>query len=161
MKIRLATETDTKDLARLNGYVQQLHVDLAPDLYRQTDSSAVCEWFAEQIHDSRNMTLVAELNGLIVGYSLIRMIQRPAHVFCHDRSCAYLDQICVAPEHRRKGVGRELLREAVARASEAGMSKLELDVRSDNELGKASFNAMGFRTFGEKMALELSALGKS
>lgn len=161
MVIREAKETDLEGLVCLNRHVQQMHVDLAPDLYCETDDRAVSKWFKEQLREKGNSTFVAEIDGRVLGYALVRMVQRPAHVFCYDRSCAYLDQICIDPDHRRAGVARELLQAVIAKASAAGMTRLELDVRSDNESAKASFRAMGFTTYSEKMEMVLARKDKS
>ncbi len=160
IRIREACEADIENLVELNHQVQQLHVELAPDLYRETENAAVSEWFKKQIQEKGNFVLVAEINNRLLGYILVRMISRPAHIFCHDRSCAYIDQICVDTKHRRKGIALKLISEAIQRTNRAGMTRLELDVRSDNKSAKSSFEAMGFNTYGEKMIMDVSGNGK-
>ena len=54
-----------------------------------------------------------------------------------------------------EGIARALIEEAKHRAMHKGMSRLELDVWSENKEAKAAFQALGFTTFNEKMVKEL------
>jgi ribosomal-protein-alanine N-acetyltransferase len=54
----------------------------------------------------------------------------------------------VAPPARRRGVGRSLLTEAMARAFEKGARAMFLEVASDNEAAQALYKTAGFTQVG-------------
>jgi ribosomal protein S18 acetylase RimI-like enzyme len=92
----------------------------------------------------------------VVGYLVLLDVTRKPNLYSQERAFAYVDQICVAQGSRGQGVGRALIARAADRARELGRDRLELDVWSDNQRAKSAFQALGFRTYTEKMKLELS-----
>ena len=89
---------------------------------------------------------VAEADGRIVArLSLARDVHpASAHV-------AYLG-LMVAVSHRRRGVGRAMLEQAVAWAESAGIRKLELHVFPWNEPALALYTSFGFEREGLRKA---------
>lgn len=55
--------------------------------------------------------------------------------------------IAVAPEARRRGIGRRLLEAVIARAKQAGIS-LFLEVRADNSAALEMYRALNFKPVG-------------
>ena len=107
------------------------------------------------MQDRSTAVLVATDNQRVVGYMIVRFSSREANVFCRARKYAYVDQACVAAEHRKRGVGRALIDEAKVRARAEGMTKLELDVWSRNAEAKTAFEIFGFTTYNEKMSMDI------
>ena len=60
----------------------------------------------------------------------------------------YIGNIAVAPEHRRRGLGRALLRAQKARAAEQGLRFLTLEVRAGNTAARRLYESEGFETAG-------------
>lgn len=61
---------------------------------------------------------------------------------------ADIQTIAVAAEHRGAGVGRMLLRHAIAQATQCGARELFLEVRADNAPARALYAAEGFEQLG-------------
>jgi ribosomal protein S18 acetylase RimI-like enzyme len=57
---------------------------------------------------------------------------------------AHLNLLAVAPEHRRQGLGRQLMRWLTATAVEAGVFRVNLEVRTRNEAARLFYQALGF-----------------
>lgn len=55
--------------------------------------------------------------------------------------------LVVAPDHRRRGVGRALLEAVAAGARELGCCRVTLEVRQDNAPARALYAAVGFRGY--------------
>ena len=85
---------------------------------------------------------VAEDDGTIVARLSLARDPHPA-----SRHVADLG-LMVSAEHRRLGIGRALLEEAVSWARGAGVRKLELHVFPWNEPALALYEAFGFRQEG-------------
>jgi ribosomal protein S18 acetylase RimI-like enzyme len=72
---------------------------------------------------------------------------------------AYVYQIIVRPEQRRRGHARAALRQAAALAASQGHGAIALHVFACNEAAQALYRALGFRIQSLNMALPLAAPG--
>jgi ribosomal protein S18 acetylase RimI-like enzyme len=62
--------------------------------------------------------------------------------------------LAVRREHRERGYGERLIREAVALAEAEGIRRLELSVWAFNTAARGFFARQGFAIFNERMCLE-------
>jgi L-phenylalanine/L-methionine N-acetyltransferase len=81
---------------------------------------------------------VAEAREGLVGRLSVARDPHPASHHVADLG------LMVAASHRRQGIGRALLRQAVEWAHHTGVSKLELHVFPDNEPAIALYESFGF-----------------
>jgi putative acetyltransferase len=103
--------------------------------YPQLDFIARLDWWRQRWRDELLRTAdvaIAESAGALIGFVTI------------DPRTFYLDQIVVAPEHWRSGIGAVLLEEA-RRISPHG---LDLDVNVDNARAIAFYKKHGFTIAG-------------
>ncbi len=61
---------------------------------------------------------------------------------------AHLNLLAVAPEHRRQGLGRQLMDWLTATAIEAGVFRINLELRSENRTARAFYENLGFDQLG-------------
>ena len=153
--IRHANEDDLQVLCNMNGEVHAIHIDKVPHVFKETVLEDLENWFREVLNDNNQLILLAEESQYVIGYLVLRRQTRLPNAFSHDRSCGYIDQVCVTRECRGRGVFSQLLDEAQMVAREWGLTKLELDVWSNNVDAKNAFQHSGFTTFNEKMELVL------
>jgi len=57
---------------------------------------------------------------------------------------AHLNLLAVAPEHRRQGLGRRLMNWLTTTAIEAGVFRINLELRTHNEAARAFYERLGF-----------------
>jgi len=57
---------------------------------------------------------------------------------------AHLNLLAVAPEHRRQGLGRQLMDWLTATAVAAGVFRIDLELRTQNEPARAFYESLGF-----------------
>ena len=77
---------------------------------------------------------VAREAGAVVGYTLVWSVVDEVQVL----------NLAVAPVSRRRGVGRALLADLLARAREGGAAKVLLEVRASNAAARALYASFGF-----------------
>lgn len=58
---------------------------------------------------------------------------------------AYLDHLVVAPDCRRRGIGRVLVGHVVERAMAAGASRIDLTASHEKQDGRALYESLGFQ----------------
>jgi [ribosomal protein S18]-alanine N-acetyltransferase len=80
--------------------------------------------------------LVARIHDNIAGFAIMRYGDDDAH----------LDLLAVAPPYRRAGVGRQLLEWLEKCCVVAGIFKVALEVRAENEGAQLFYKRMGYRT---------------
>ena len=88
----------------------------------------------------------------LVGVAGLRFRQRP-----RTRHKAWLFGMYVLPEHRGRGLGRELV-DAVLRGARSrnGVELIQLTVSESNTAGRRLYESCGFETFGtEPMAIRV------
>ena len=89
-------------------------------------------------------TWIAEENGQMAGFAIVEWAKRKTDV------TAYIQTIEVAPEARRRGVGRELLSRIEESVREAGGHSIWLHVEAENAGAIRLYEAQGYRCEGRK-----------
>ncbi len=88
--------------------------------------------------DSGYACLVAELDGMLVGYAVLMPSVDEAHLLT----------IGIAGEHQRKGMGEEILKRMMAMAHDSGIQRIILEVRPSNTPALALYRKCGFQQIG-------------
>ncbi len=96
--------------------------------------------------------MVAELDEKVIGHVSLLMTNKPREK--HSASLA----IAVHPDSHGKGVGRQLLAEAINQADNwLNILRLELEVYPDNESALSLYHKFGFKVEGEKKCCNFKA----
>lgn len=94
--------------------------------------------FREAMESPWTFGLVAEWGGEVVGYLIARDVAGSGEIL----------NLAVAPEHRRAGLARAMLREGLDLLRTRGAEEAFLEVRSSNEGALALYGGAGFRPVG-------------
>ena len=99
------------------------------------------EWFSQ--HGARSPILVAEQDGVIVGWASLSMWS--------DR-CAYSDtaeiSLYVAENYRNKGIGRKLSEAILQAGRDAGLHSVIARIAEGNEISVHIIESLGFQHIG-------------
>ena len=101
-------------------------------------AAASRETLSAQLSDGRHIFLIASLDGLRAGYMSFDTVLDEC----------YVDNVCTAPEYRRRGVASALVSAACAAASDMGCSFITLEVRASNNPAISLYERQGFRRVG-------------
>jgi len=91
------------------------------------------------IRDKETMVLVASVDGVIVGFAIMKFRDQEAHLFL----------LAVQPAAQRSGVGKALLEWLEKSCRTAGMQQVRLEVRASNERAKQFYRQLGYRLVGQ------------
>ncbi len=152
MKIRPARLNDAEPIGQLWVKLAKYHAALDPDLPRPASNGAqlYARRIANRIDDSYTHTLVAEHDGVVVGYALGVLIDFVPEMFEAERG-GFLADIYVEEPYRRQGVGRALVDALMSWFREHGARYFELYVAERNADGRAFWEAVGGRSLMLRM----------
>jgi ribosomal-protein-alanine N-acetyltransferase len=89
----------------------------------------------ETIQYETTIALIAEARKGVAGYLLARVSGDEGEIL----------NLAVVPEHRRKGIARDLLERGIAALREAGVREAYLEVRESNAAALALYGGQGFK----------------
>ena len=132
MTIRDARPADRERLRELyTAFVQEIPPPPGVPLDLDHELGELEEYLGHE-----HVALVAEDDGAVVAFALGRM-RHPGQ--------GRLSDIYVAPEARRRGIARELIREVTRRLRDEGAVVLTLDVQVGNAAARAAYEGLGFQ----------------
>lgn len=102
------------------------------------------EVVAERMADPLNHIFGAfDGDGRLIAQITLRRQERPQNAHKADIFGMYIH-----PEHRRRGLGRALLQEALERAGRLGLRRVNLSVNNDNLAAVRLYETVGFERYG-------------
>ena len=144
MNAQSCPDTDRQPAVEI-GPLRRSDLDRCAELERQLfvgDDPWRVEAFASEL-DSGCHYVAARVDGVLVGYAGLALLGRPPYLE------AEVHTIGVAPDHQRRGIGRNLLRALLAHA-DAHAATTYLEVRTDNDTAIELYRSEGFEVLGTR-----------
>jgi ribosomal protein S18 acetylase RimI-like enzyme len=141
LKIRRATQNDLETVREL---WEALYEECPEPEHERKDWEEVADDVRRAIE--AHVTLLAEQDGEAVGF----LLGRPK-----SERIGYVSDLYVLPEHRTRGIARELLTEAVAAL---GREVVTLDVDVTNAAARSFYRRLGFHEQSLRLAIEAERL---
>lgn len=119
-------------------------------LWRRTEGVGLNESdtrpaIAAYLRRNPRFSFVAEKDGRIVGA-----------VLCgHDGRRGYLHHLAVARQHRRRGIGRQLVTACLAKLRKAGIQKCNIFIFADNAAGMKFWAHTGWKLRTELRVMQM------
>jgi GNAT superfamily N-acetyltransferase len=148
--IREARESDHEALFRLFAAGDALHAVIRPEFFRAAPGPT------RTLRSRPNeRLLVAEVEGEVAGVAHVKVYDTPPSPLHVMRRRGHVDDVVVAEEHRRKGIGRALMERAASWCREQGASQLLLTVWEGNRAAEAFYDRLGYRPISRVLGLDL------
>ena len=151
LTIRPAGRDDLDALVALRPSVHDQHVVAHPEYFKPMAPAVArgeaASWLAQ---DSAHV-LLAEVDGVAVGYVIAYVTSRPETDAVLARRVLYVDQIAVAESARGRGTGAALLGAVRELARRLDIQILELEVWSFNDRARRFFVRQGFEPLRERL----------
>lgn len=152
LRIREATEADFSAIHELMRQVHQLHLESRPDIYQDIDPLTE-EYYHTMLSDS---TVLLALDGeKTAGFCVFQIRPTFANPLLIPRKVAFMDDLCVHEDYRRKGIGKQLFEAACQMAREDRAETLELMVWSFNQNAVRFYEELGMTAKTLTMELRL------
>ena len=109
--------------------------------------------YEEWLRDDEQRIFVAERKGEVSGYvSACRWFTSPIYKAARE---LFIEEMYVAPDRRRKGIGRALLAAVQEWAEETGIERLRIGVLAQNQDGRAFWEALAATPLSLTLTVEL------
>ena len=142
-------EITIDDLAAVFHLGEQLFTsDFSPSMYRTWDEYEITTLF----NSDRELWLVAEFNGEIVGFALGTTVEKQHSAWKYG----YLVWIGVRPGLQKGGAGHLLFAEIRQRMVDQGVRMIVIDTDADNEAGINFFRKEGFDNIQKHVYMTLN-----
>jgi ribosomal protein S18 acetylase RimI-like enzyme len=136
IKIRRAIKTDLPALCRLLNILFEQETEFKPDLLKQ---SRALKLILEQENVGR-IFCATHKDVVVAMVSLLFTIST-----AEGGPAAWLEDMIVHPDFRRRHIGETLLQEAVFEAKTAGCTRITLLTDANNQAGMRFYERSGFR----------------
>ena len=151
--VRPARPGDGRAIARASHDSADYYRQLAPEAFRRPDENGQAEWFDSflPIEDEREIALVAEIGGEVVGYLEARLEEpmNSAH-YQTDPTLGerrlFINALLTARAHWRRGVGSALVAAAETWGQERGATLAVLDTYAESPVSVPFWQGRGYHT---------------
>lgn len=153
--IRQFEKSDFSTLLVLRIKFAQLEAELDSDTKLTLDvKDKLSKETKESLDSDGFVFLVAESNGKILGYVSI-------HLYPEVPDIAYIGELFVRKEQRKKGVGKKLVEKAILNCKSQGIEEVRLNTYKNNKNAIEFFENVGFFEHKPKTILMSLDLKKS
>ena len=153
--IRRARAEDWSDVRALWCEIDDLHAVLAPDYFRAPIRQE--EDWRRLLAGSAGAVFVAERGDAeVVGVVTVRIYETPLDPAMVPRRRAHVETLVVGRQHRRRGIGRDLMSEAAGWARRHGAVELVLTVWDGNREAEAFYQRLGYRPLSRVLHARLT-----
>jgi ribosomal protein S18 acetylase RimI-like enzyme len=161
MRVRAATVGDEELLAKLNGLVQDVHLQHRPHHFKPTQLPELAAWYRSVLENPTTRMWIAEERDVAIGYVMALLRHLPETPFTRAKAWLEIDQIAIDHNHRRRGVGRALVLAAIDAASAEGVHHVEATVWCFNVEANETFRHLGFTPKSVRFELRAEDWNKS
>ncbi len=142
--IRLATEDDAEQIGQLWAEMVAYHARFDALTFRPAENGAAlyARNFVDRLGDGQSRVLVAEEDSLVVGYVSGMIADITTELFQPLR-CGLLADIFVSADHRRRGIGRQLVERLMLWFGAQNVEHFEWHVSAKNSDARAFWEAIG------------------
>lgn len=157
--VRAATMADFDALCRLIEQVDDLHRARFPQLFRKPDGPCRARAEVERtLEGNRAMIFVAQSDqdeassaSTLAGLVWTQLRDVPDHPLLVPGRAGVIDTLVVRETHRRRGLGRLLMKHVTEWFEARGATRIELNVYDFNEEAVAFYESMGFQVRSRAM----------
>jgi len=150
--IREASPADHDAVSRLYAQVDGLHSKSRPDAFQDPPEPGRSRAFLDEHLKADDAAMfVAEVEGVVVGFAFAKLGRPPDDPLHRPRLFAYLEDLVVSVECRRKGIGTALMSEVERWASRRKVDHVELIVWEFNEDARRFYESLGYATSYRRM----------
>jgi ribosomal protein S18 acetylase RimI-like enzyme len=150
-RIARAGRGDYASVCRLLSLLDDVHRERVPWLFRETNGPPRSRDEYAGLIAGPDSTVLLARSPQVVGVALVLVRSTPDFPVFVPTKFGLIDNLVVAPEFRRHGVGRALAAAAVEWSKKRGATWLELGVYEFNDEARRFYEKLGYTTLTRKL----------
>lgn len=155
MEFRLAVSSDALAIASALRNMLEIHHNGRPDLFREGATKYDEKAVADMIAEGKDMIYVAACGLTVCAYAICRIEYISGHPIRRDMKTMYLDDLCVMPEYRDRGIGHRFMNMLFDEAKKRGCDNFELNVWEFNSRAVSFYESCGLTVQRRRMEKHL------
>ena len=152
MEIRKANINDLDEIRDLYNILFSDMAKLQPEYFKEAKQD---DEFIKMILDNEDSDILIVQDTKIIGLALVQKQKTPPYNCLVEHHYTYLMDLVVAPDFRRKGIGRMLINKVKKWALDKKSEYIELGALSENEKAIALYKTMHFEEKMKTMRMKL------
>ena len=155
-QLRSANSDDLDAVYDLFAEAALIFSNAEPEFFKDAvKDDAFREFFERTLDDPDQHFVLACVEAVPVGFIQFFAGVQPENIYSPERRFAYINQLAVTQELRRRGCANALIQHVKYVARKQNISLLGIDFRSFNEAARACYASNGFKLKQELMWLSL------
>ncbi len=147
--LRPAVAGDAATIARLYMEAADEAVDREPTHFHPPNMEAIQRQYAGKAPSDDEFLVVAEKDEEVVGFVQARLVRpREQETMIRPRTGAFVEELAVASDHRKCGIGRMLVAAVEEWIRERSGELVMLDTGTKNEGARRFYERIGYREIG-------------
>lgn len=155
MEFRLAVSSDAPAIASALRNMLEIHHNGRPDLFREGAKKYDEKAVADMIAEGKDVIYVAACGLTVCAYAICRIEYISGHPIRRDMKTMYLDDLCVMPEYRDRGIGHRFMNMLFDEAKKRGCDNFELNVWEFNSRAVSFYESCGLTVQRRRMEKRL------
>jgi GNAT superfamily N-acetyltransferase len=152
---RKATLYDYGGILPILSESDQMHSKAVPDMFPPQQPSMSPYKFRSYLSSPYHMVIVAEANGLIIGYSFLELLYSSYPSEQEERCTAFVDYFGVKKSYHRFGIGSGLFEYTKKWANSQNAHALQLNVWEFNKKAIRFYEKQGMTCMSRLLELKL------
>jgi len=154
--VREATIQDIESIYSVFSEADLLHRTAHPEIFRKAKSpTPILAYMKDSILDPTMVIFLAERAGEILGTVQCRIQTSPDIPILVKRKFAVVENIAIADDHKRTGIGKALMKRTEQWAKAMGAQTIELTVWSFNQAAEDFYKELDFQQMHQRLSKEL------
>ena len=155
-KVRKALSGDLDGIYSTFSLADLMHLKAHPEVFQKpADPSGIQEYILMGIQAEDAIVFVAEVNDEIIGAVIAVIRQTPEISVLVPGSYVSVENLVVAKESRKLGVGRALMEAIHLWAQEHNLNQIQLTVWDFNKDARIFYEKMGYKMLHHRMRIVL------
>lgn len=143
--VSIATSGDIDGIIKIYHQTGILHYEKLPHIFKKPCMEDEKELVTTYFKNKDVTIFKAEDNDIICGYLVLRIKQLPEKFFVSTRK-GFIDSIGVDENHRRHGIGQQLIKAAEDYLKQQDIYTMEIEVYMFNNSAMTFYEKMGYET---------------
>ena len=132
LTFRKGISIDFEEILELKKQIHSFHFSSRPDFYKFSETPIEKSEFENILKNESFNVFVAESKNKIYGYAITKAISIENNPLIINHKRLFIDDICVDPKYRKRGIGKFILENLETICKSTGYSYLDLNVWNFN-----------------------------